>query len=193
MEAKDILSKVQLFFNDLINPVVAPVAAAAPADAPAPDAPKEYELKIGGKVMIDKLEVGGIVMIDGGPALPGELELVDGTKLTVGDNGAITEMTAGAAPAEPPAAPEFDAQGSFTALQATANEKFAAYESKFADYEAKFQGYEAKLEKYNEMITQLLQFGKLMVEAPAAAADPAARATNTFKDEEKTVNPILFN
>lgn len=187
MDAKDILSKVKLLFNDLMNP------AAAASEPPAP-APNEYELKDGGKVMIDKMEAGGTVMIDGAPALAGDLELADGTKITVADNGVIAAITPASAPAEPE-----DMATKFTAFETSANEKFTAYEAKFSSYEQrfaaneqKFAEYEAKLTKATEMIEQLLQFGKLMVEKPAAAADPAATVKNAFK-EELTYTPALFS
>lgn len=49
MEAKTILQKLKLAFNEIIAP--APLAAT----------PTEYDLADGTKVMIDKLEVGGAV------------------------------------------------------------------------------------------------------------------------------------
>lgn len=190
MEAKDILSKVKLLFNNLMNP-------AAAASDPAAPAANEYELKGGGKVMIDKLEAGGIVMIDGAPALPGDLELADGTKITVADNGVIAAITPATTP-DAPSAPE-DMATKFTAFETSTNEKFTAYEAKFSSYEQrfaaneqKFAEYEAKLTKATEMIEQLLQFGKLMVEKPAVAADPAATAKNAFKNEQD-FTPALFS
>lgn len=89
-----------------------PPAAPAPVPAPAPAAPAalntDYTLKDGvTAVSIDKLEVGGVVMIAGVPAPAGEHELADGTKVTVGEGGLITAVmpSAAAAPmAAPPAA-----------------------------------------------------------------------------------------
>jgi hypothetical protein len=199
MQAKEILAQIKQVFNDL----TAPVAAAAPEVAPA--APKEYEIKGGGMVMIDKLEAGGIVMIDGSPALVGELELADGTKLTIGDNGVISaiEMGASAEPTlEAPAASE-DMGAKFTAFENSTNEKFTAYETKLSAYEQRFAAnetqlgeYKAELGKHKEMIEKLLQFGKLMVEAPAAPADPAAKVGNNFAEidtDKIKASSILFN
>lgn len=184
MEAKEILQQVKLFFNDLINPAPAPVAAADPA------APKEYELKIGGKVMIDKLEAGGIVMIDGAPALPGDIELMDGTMITVGDNGVISEIKTATPADTPPAAPD-EMGAKFTAFETSANEKFASYEAKFTAYETRFAATELQLAKATKVIDKLLELNTLLVEAPAGNPDPAA---GKFKDEEKkTYSPILFN
>ena len=181
------MNKVKLFFNDLVNP--APVLAAAP-DAPA--LPTEYELKDGGKVMIDKLEVGGVVMIDGNPSLPGDVELVDGTKITISDNGVISALVTAEAPAE--TAPVVEDMGTkFASFETLTNEKFSSYEQKFASYEERFGQYEVKLGQYKEMIEQLLQFGKLMVEAPQGQPDTAVKTTNAFAEKRKINTDNLFN
>ena len=183
MEAKQILEQVRQFFNELTAP-----AAAAAAPAPAMPAGTEYELKDGGKVTIDKLEVGGVVLIDGAPALPGDTELTDGTKLTIGDNGVITAIEPAGNPAMPeePAAQE-DMGAKFSAFESATNEKFAAYETKFAEYEA-------KLSKATEMIEKLLQFGQLMVDKPAGQPDPVVKGAGTFKAEKKEKSyDILFS
>lgn len=201
MDAKEILGKLKQAFADL----TAPVAASAPTIDATPAAPAEYEVMGGGKVMIDKLEAGGIVMIDGSPALPGDLELADGTKLTIGDNGVISAIEAGNnAPADPAAAPVTpeDMGAKFTAFETSTNEKFSQYEAKLSAYEQRFAAnetqlgeYKAELGKHKEMIEKLLQFGQLMVDAPAAPADSAAKITNNFKevDEKVKPSPILFN
>lgn len=193
MEAKEILARVKQLFNELAG-APPPMPPAPPTE---PTAAKEYELKIGGKVTIDKLEVGGIVVIDGSPALPGDLELVDGTKLTVADNGVISAVTPGTGvePAEPVAEPTGgeDMGSKFAAFETLTSAKFANYESKFAAYENKFSEYELKLSKYKEMIDQLLQFGKLMVEAPQAQPDNSVKTQNAFKETKQKDLSILFN
>ena len=185
MEAKEILQKVKQYFNEL---------AAAPEVLPMVE-PTEYELKDGGKVMIDKLEVGGIVLIDGNAALPGEAELVDGTKMTIGDNGVITAIevvSPDAAPVEEPIVEDMGTK--FAAFESLTNEKFASYETKFAAYEERFSEYEAKMKKANKVIDELLKLSTLLVEAPVQAPDNSVRTSNAFKEveEKKTLN-ILFN
>jgi len=186
MDAKETLNKVKEFFADLVNPAPAPVAAAPPA---APGAPQSYPLKDGGEVMIDRLEVGGIVMIDGNPALPGDIELADGTKITIADNGAIAAITPGT-PAVPvaPAAPEMDMGQKFSAFETATNEKFGQYEQKFSDYELKFADYEEKLGKATKVIEQLLQLSQLIVDQPAAAPDATVKTANIFKEDKKATD-----
>lgn len=187
MEAKEILTKIKQLFADL----TAPVAAAEPA-APEVAMPTEYELKDGGKVMIDKLEVGGIVMVDGAAALPGDLELADGTKLTVADNGVISEMVAAEViPDEIPVVEDMGAK--FTAFEIATNEKFANYASKFEAQEIQLGKMTTQLNKANKVIEQLLTLSQLIVDAPAAAPDAAAKTSNNFKEEKQTYSPILFN
>lgn len=188
-DAKQILNKVKEFFNELTTPASVDQAAAPVAPtAPATEAPMmtDYELKDGGMVSIDKVEVGGTVMIDGNAALPGDIELKDGTMITVGDNGVITAVQE---PVETtPQMPNAeDMSAKFAAFTTATNEKFASYESKFADYEA-------KLGKANKVIEELLKLSQLIVDAPAAQADATVKTTNTFKEEKQKRNlDILFN
>jgi exosome complex RNA-binding protein Rrp4 len=185
-DAKQILEKVKQFFNELTNP--AAVDQAEMPAAPTTEAPKmtDYELKDGGMVSIDKLEVGGTVMIDGNAALPGDIQLKDGTSITIGDNGVITEIEMPSAPEEVAPAME-DMSAKFEAFTTATNEKFAAYESKFADYEA-------KLSKANKVIEELLKLSQLIVDAPAAQPDSVVKTSNAFKEEApKKDLSILFN
>lgn len=188
MEAKEILQKVKQYFNEL----AAPEVMAAPMVEP-----KEYELKDGGKVMIDVLEVGGIVMIDGSAALAGEAELADGTKMTIGDNGVITaiELGTGVEPVEPIGEPIVEDMGTkFAAFETLTSEKFANYEIKFSAYEQRFADYEVKMKKANKVIDELLKLSTLLVEAPVQAPDSSVRTSNAFKEEvEKKNLNILFN
>jgi hypothetical protein len=78
-----------------LDPAAAPVAEPA-AQSPI-EAAKEYDLKSGVKVMIDMLEVGGLVTIadEAGnytPAPAGDHELVDGMTITVDEAGKIIEI-----------------------------------------------------------------------------------------------------
>lgn len=186
MEAKEILARVKEFFNELTAP--------APAAHTAPVQMSEYELKVGGTVTIDKLEAGGVVLIDGAPAVAGELELADGTKLVIAENGVIAEVMPAAAPAEP-AAPEVDMAGKFAALEQLAQGKFTEYETKFAAYENRFAAQELQLSKANKVIEQLLQLSQVLVDAPAAQPDPAVKTAAGFQaepKEKKIAYDILF-
>jgi len=185
----EVLSRVKQYFTELMAPV-------PPVHAPAPVAaaePTEHELKDGGKVTIDKLEVGGIVMIDGGPALPGDLELADGTKLTIGENGVISALVPGESAASAAPDPTVEMSTKFASFETATNEKFAQYETKFSAYEQRFADYEVKMKKANKVIEELLNLSQLIVEAPAAAPDPAVRGGAGFSKDEKAYTPALFS
>jgi hypothetical protein len=181
-----ILGKVKQFFNDLVNPT--PILAADPAPVEPPIS--EYELKDGGKVSIDKLEVGGIVMIDGGTALPGDIELADGTKITISDNGVIVAIELAVAPSDQaPVTPAVeDMTAKFTAFENLTSEKFANYEIKFSAYEQRFAEYEVKMAKANKVIEELLKLSTLIVEAPITTHDPAIRTSNNFSAADEAMD-----
>jgi len=162
MNAKEILQKLKL----------------ALMDEPAPSGEVKTEmisatLMDGTEVTVDKLEVGGMVMIGLEPAPAGEHILADGTKIVLVDNGIIESIT----PAEPAIEvedPSIEIESRFAKIEQSTNERFSSYESKFAAYEGKFAEYEAKLNKANTVIEGLLGLTQLLVEQPTATADAAA-------------------
>jgi hypothetical protein len=162
MNAKEILQKLKL----------------ALMDEPAPSGEVKTEmisatLMDGTEVTVDKLEVGGMVMIGLEPAPAGEHILADGTKIVLVDNGIIESIT----PAEPAIEvedPSIEIESRFAKIEQSTNERFSSYESKFASYEGKFAEYEAKLNKANTVIEGLLGLTQLLVEQPTATADAAA-------------------
>jgi len=178
MQAKEIIEKLKLTFNELVN-------------QPTPVALMDATLADGTPVKITELAVGGIVTINDQPAPAGEHLLSDGTKIYVGENGAITEIEA---PEEVPAAPAAEDMGAkFSAFESVTNEKFAEYESKFATYESRFADYESKLTKATTIIEGLINLTKELSEAPTGPVDPAAHVVNNFKEEKKKSYDILFS
>lgn len=177
MNAKEILQKLKL----------------ALMDEPAPSGEVKTEmisayLQDGTEVTVDKLEVGGMVMIGLEPAPAGEHILADGTKIVLVDNGIIESITPAA---EAPEAPEttIEIESRFAKIEQSTNERFSSYESKFAAYEGKFAEYEAKLNKANTVIEGLLGLTQLLVEQPQATADAAASngAAKFTKQDPKEV------
>jgi spore coat protein CotH len=182
MQAKEIIEKLKLTFNELVGKPAEPVAL------------MDATLKDGTAIQITELAVGGIVTINGVPAPVGEHELSDGTKIYVGENGAITEIEA---PEQAPVAPEApaveDMGAKFSAFESVTNEKFSSYEAKFASYETRFADYEAKLSKATTIIEGLINLTKELSEAPTGVVDPAAQVVNNFKEEKKKSYDILFS
>ena len=85
--AKEILQKIKAIFEE-----VPPVPPAAPVEPVQLEA-KEYSLADGTKVMIDKLEVGGLVTVEGNPAPEGTHMLADGSSVLLDAAGAIVAIT----------------------------------------------------------------------------------------------------
>jgi hypothetical protein len=169
MTPKEIVEKLRLTFNELVNNEPAPVKLAT------------AKLMDGTEVEVTELAVGGIVTIQGVPAPIGEHQLEDGTTIVVGDNGAITEIK----PAVEVEVEVEDMASMFSAFQTSTNEKFASYEQKFADYEA-------KLNKANSIIDALLDVTKTLAETPTGTPDQAIQQPNNFKDEKVKSYAGLF-
>lgn len=175
MTPKEIIEKLRLTFNELVN-----------APAAEPVALSTYKLVDGTEVEITELAVGGVVTVAGSPAPVGDHKLEDGTTITVGDNGAITAIVpAEVMPEEPPMQEDMTAK--FSAFESATNEKFASYEAKFADYEA-------KLQKATKVIEGLLNLTQTLAETPTGVADPIVKTTNNFKEEKTEKNySVLFS
>jgi hypothetical protein len=171
MQPKEIIEKLRLTFNELVNNQPAPVQLAT------------AKLMDGTEVEVTELAIGGIVTIQGVPAPIGEHQLEDGTIIVVGDNGAITEIKP--ATTEEPVVE--DMSSLFSAFQASTNEKFAAYEQRFADYET-------KLNNANSIINQLLDVTKTLAETPTGTPDQAVKTQNNFKvEKEEKSYSVLFS
>lgn len=89
MNTNEILKSIKALFSDQPLPEpVAPVASVEPVQLEA----KEYSLADGTKVMIDKLEIGGLVTLNDAPAPMGEHYLADGSKIELDASGAIVSI-----------------------------------------------------------------------------------------------------
>ena len=171
MTALEAIQKIKAMFNE--SAPVAPVNQFAGT---------EYPLADGTVCMIDKLEVGGTVMIGDQPAPDGDLALADGTVVSVA-GGKITNITQPAAATVAPA-PNFDEQftaingqlSQFTATVTELNQKFLANDQKFADLDG-------KVNKCNEAISQLIQLMEKSIQLPAA--DPVQKPANGFKEQKE--------
>jgi len=112
-----------------------------------------------------------------------------------GENTTMGYMFSGAptAPPAPPAPAPDDMGAKFTALESATNERFASYDQKLAAQDAQLAQYKTQLAAQTEMINKLLQFGELMVNKPAAPADPGIRRPqNNFNNTELGYDPALF-
>lgn len=184
MKATEIIAKLKLAFDEMVNPNIASVKMV------------EAKLKDGTVVEVTALEVGGIVTIQGVPAPAGEHILEDGTKIVLDDKGVILEIM----PAETEVEVEIEAEKKkakmeevFSAFETATNQKFASYEAKFAAYENKFSEYETKLNKAYGVIEGLIELTQKLAETPTATPDQAVKVSNNFNEEKPKFNyDVLF-
>jgi hypothetical protein len=186
MKATEIIEKLRLTFNELVNtPKQEQVVKMI-----------EATLMDGTKVEVTELVIGGIVTIDGVPAPVGQHTLSDGTMIVLGDNGVIMEIMPAESEVEVevsvPAVEDMGAK--FSAFESTTNEKFASYESKFANYEQKFADYETRLNKATQVIEGLLNLTQTLAEAPTGVADAAIKSESKFSNNKEGFKyDILFS
>lgn len=157
-----------------------------PAEAPAPveveievepAAPeyKEYVLKSGAKVKIDKLEVGGKVMLvddmgNESPAPAGQHELADGTIITLDENSVIVEV---ASPVEeaPVEEPQVD----------MAAQKIAELEAQIEELKKGKKDQEVKMaeveSKFSQAISELSDVVIGLINTPSAEATEKPKQT----------------
>lgn len=184
MKATEIIAKLKLAFDEMVNPNIASVKMV------------EAKLKDGTVVEVTAIEVGGIVTIQGVPAPAGEHILEDGTKIVLDDKGVILEFM----PAETEVEVEIEAtkkkakmEEVFSAFETATNQKFASYEAKFAAYENKFSEYETKLNKAYGVIEGLIELTQKLAETPTANPDQAVKVSNNFNEEKPKFNyDVLF-
>lgn len=164
-EEKSFMSKIKelydKFFGDIPAAPVAPVAPVAQAVT---------TLKDGTEVTIDRLEVGGVVMIGDAPAPVGEHQLSDGTVIVVGEGGVIAEVKA-----MQPEAPE--APADYSEQFKAYDEKIAAYETKFADHVTAYGTLVQEFTQAKEQIKNLVQLVGQMVETPTAESVQGNKGT----------------
>jgi len=142
-------------------------------------------LKDGTVVTIDRLEVGGVVMIGDAPAPAGVHELSDGTKVTVGEGGVITLVEAGAM------APVEDYSRQFAAYE----ERLSGYEQKFTEHINAYNALAGEFSKAKEQMSQLVQLVGQIIETPTAetvTSNQSGFNSHTPSKDEKQKNLINF-
>jgi predicted component of type VI protein secretion system len=113
MTAKEILAKVKAIFAEPVPPappVVPPVPPVPPVDPLNPPAPTGVDVEMEDGKMLHcspDLNVGSTATIDGQPAPSGDHKLKDGSTVSVGENGLITELKAAEPVTTDAAAPQF--------------------------------------------------------------------------------------
>lgn len=182
---KDFMSKIKdmvdsfkkQFFDG--TPLVQPAPAPAPVVTPQA-LNTDYQLKDGTPITIDKLEVGGLALMNGMPMPPGEYELADGTKCTIGEGGVITAITPAVAAAQ--AAPSLTMAEVELAIQKAINTYKEEMAANKKIVEEKLSKAESTIAKQQETITGLFSIVEQLAETPTA--DPTVANKLSFSKEK---------
>lgn len=167
MTAKEGIEQIKrLVFGEQVPAEAAPVAA--------PEKEKMQDVKTAdGKVLVvDKLEVGGNVLIDGIAAPDGDYPLEDGSVLTVA-GGSIAEIATKEAEAtEPEALTQFKAE-------------FAQFKAEFGAQKQAFAAVQNELAQSKEAFARLLNVVETMSNASVQAPTVAPKAFAEMTPIEK--------
>lgn len=166
-----IYKKIIMNYQETINKIKQLFEAAAPEVVAAPANPivaemADYILQDGTKISCDKLEIGGLVTINGTPAPDGEHTLQDGTMIETKD-GLIVEIST---PAEETIDEEVTSD--------LKKQKMEEVEKSTADNTAKIKMIEEALAKQNEAIKSMMELVEKMAMAPVS--EPAATVKNQY-------------
>ena len=164
---------------DILKQIKAIVFNETPAPVEVEQKFDEYTLQDGTPIMITELVIGGVVtMADGSAAPAGDHTLADGTVITVGEGGVITNIVA---PAE--AVPVMEEP----VMEVTPEEIEAGkdYEDKvkMGELEDKMAMIEEKLAKAEEAIKSLVALVETLVKEPSTM--PVESVKNGFKHAAK--------
>jgi hypothetical protein len=108
MNAQEAILKIKALFEDNAAPVKEDEVIEPNVEETKVEM-AEYSLMDGTKVEISALEIGGLVTIEGQPAPAGDHELMDGSEITLDENGKITAIETKVVEASPEVDTEVEA------------------------------------------------------------------------------------
>jgi hypothetical protein len=178
MNAQEAILKIKALFEDNAAPVEEVQAEETKVYETKVDM-AEYSLMDGTKVEISALEIGGSVTIEGQPAPAGDHELMDGTEITLDENGIIVEIES----KEVVATPEVD-----TEVEAKKEE-----DKKMAEMAEQFEAKIAELvEAKNASDVKVLELENKVKQGFAQVAELIEALSNT-PSEDPIQKPNSFN
>ena len=170
MNAQEAILKIRALFDD-------GQVAEAPAEVNLEAV--EYSLMDGTKVMIDKLEIGGTVVLSDGNAAPqGEHILADGTSIQVDEAGVIIEIASPAEDMQPEEMPVEEMKKKMDELAAEFQAKVDILNFEKEELQTKLKDL---TEKTTQGFSQVLSLIEDMAKVPSA--DPIAKP-NSFKYQD---------
>jgi hypothetical protein len=191
MNAQEAILKIKALFDDNILPVEAEVDPMKETKVEM----AEYSLMDGTKVEISALEIGGLVTLEGNPAPVGDHELMDGTEITLDENGMITAIETKVVEASP----EVDVEAGYDKKKV--EEMAEAFEAKIAELieanNAKIAELENKVKHGFQQVADLIEsISKTPTEDPIKKPNSFTEfvKTNSIKEDRinKYRNAILY-
>ena len=183
MNAQEAILKIKALFDDNILPVEAEVDPAKETKVEM----AEYSLMDGTKVEISALEIGGLVTLEGNPAPVGDHELMDGTEITLDENGMITAIETKVVEASP----EVDVEAGYDKKKE--EEMAEAFNAKIAELmdanDAKIAELEKKVKQGFAQVADLIEaISKTPTEDPIAKPNSFTEFVNTKSIKEQRID-----
>lgn len=175
MNYQETINKIKMLFeaNPMTPTTTSPDVSALP----------EYILQDGTKIVVDKLEIGGQVTLDGAPAPDGEHQLQDGTIITTKD-GVIAEIST---PAEESSDESVTSDmGMVPAPAPTPDvkiaEQMASINAKMDEFGTKQKMLEDAMAKHGEAMKQMMTLIEQMAKTPIS--EPASPVSNQYTSQK---------
>jgi hypothetical protein len=183
MNAQEAILKIKALFDDNILPVEAEVDPMKETKVEM----AEYSLMDGTKVEISALEIGGLVTLEGNPAPVGDHELMDGTEITLDENGMITAIETKVVEASP----EVDVEAGYDKKKV--EEMAEAFEAKIAELieanNAKIAELENKVKHGFQQVADLIEsISKTPTEDPIKKPNSFTEFVKTKSIKEDRIN-----
>lgn len=177
MNAQEAILKIKALFEDNAAPV-----KEDEANNPKVEETKvemaEYSLMDGTKVEVSALEIGGLVTIEGQPAPAGGHELMDGTQITLDENGKITAIETKVVEASP----EVDVEAGKN-YEDKKNAMAEQFEAKIAELiEAKNASDAKVLELENKVKQGFAQVAELIEALSNTPSEDPIKKPNSFNE-----------
>jgi uncharacterized protein YuzE len=177
MNPQEAILKIKALFDDNIAPIEVE-AEVAPMVEESKVEMAEYSLMDGTKVEISALEIGGLVTLEGEPAPVGDHELMDGTEITLDENGKITAIETKVVEASP----EVDVEAGYDKKKE--EEMAEAFNAKIAEL---MDANDAKIAELENKVKQgFAQVAELIEAISSTPTEDPIKKPNSFKEFVKT-------
>jgi uncharacterized protein YuzE len=177
MNPQEAILKIKALFDDNIAPIEVE-AEVAPMVEESKVEMAEYSLMDGTKVEISALEIGGLVTLEGEPAPVGDHELMDGTEITLDENGKITAIETKVVEASP----EVDVEAGYDKKKE--EEMAEAFNAKIAEL---IEANNAKIAELENKVKQgFAQVAELIEAISSTPTEDPIKKPNSFKEFVKT-------